>query len=70
MKATIIIALLGLIIPTVSARGYRIESSQEDPGVDVAVVIATKANLRQRPGTTSAVIKELKQGEVLVKCSC
>lgn len=73
MTPTIAIAcLLGLMIPTVSARGYRpdrIGSSQEDPGVDLAVVIATRANLRERPGTTSAVIKELKQGEVLALIS-
>lgn len=73
MKPTIIIVcLLSLIIPTLSARGYQPdlkEASQEDPGVDVALVIATRANLREGPSATSAIIRELKRGEVLALTS-
>lgn len=42
-----------------------LRSAEDDPGVDVGVVIATKANLREGPSTTSAVIRELQRGNIL-----
>lgn len=50
MKPTTAITwLLTLIILTLSPRGYaqnRQDATDEDPGVDVAVVISIRANLR------------------------
>lgn len=37
----------------------------EDLGVDVGVVIAERANLREGPSTTSPIIRELKRGELV-----
>ncbi len=54
MKLTAFASLLTLIIVTQSTVGYtqdRRQSNEEDPGVDVAVVIATRANLREGPTT-------------------
>src|SRR6266849_4899053 len=72
MKPTAIVSLLTLIIVTQSTVGYtqnRRQSNEEDPGVDVAIVIATRANLREEPTTASAIIKELKRGDVLALVS-
>ena len=73
MKPTPAIAwLLALIIFTLTPTGFaqeRRETTEEDPGVDVAVVIVTKANLREGPGTSSRVIKEVNRGEVLALVS-
>ena len=73
MKPTPAIAwLLALIIFTLTPTGFaqeRRETTEEDPGVDVAVIIVTKANLREGPGTSSRVIKEVNRGEVLALVS-
>jgi len=69
MKPTTAIAcLLTFIIFTLSPTGYtqnRRDASEEDPGVDIAVVIATRANLRDGPGTSSSVLREVNRGEML-----
>jgi hypothetical protein len=41
-------------------------SGEEDQGVDLALVTATKANLRTGPGASNAVLMEVEQGENLV----
>src|SRR6266550_3500613 len=48
---------------------HNLGSLQDDPGVDLCIVISTKANLREGPGTTSAVIRQLERGEVLALVS-
>src|ERR1700686_1760271 len=69
MKPTIAMSwLLSIALLTLTSSVYtqnREEPGENDPGVDVAVVIATKANLREGPGTSSRVIKELNRGEML-----
>lgn len=73
MRPTIVIdCLFILIIVAHSAVGYsqgRRESTEQDPGIDVAVVVVTRANLREEPSASSAVLKELKRGEVLALIS-
>ncbi len=49
------------------ARSHRVQSRRSWRGYSRCNT--TKANLRERPDTTSAVIKELKQGEVLALIS-
>lgn len=38
---------------------------KEDPGIDLAVVIASKANLRERADISSEVVQELERGNLL-----
>ena len=45
-----------------SNTSFRAKFPQEDPGVDLGVVIVNKANLRDGPSTTSAVLMQLAQG--------
>lgn len=42
---------------------------KEDLGVDIGVVIADRVNLRERPSTTSPVVRELQRGELVVLLS-
>jgi len=69
MKPTIVMSsLLSIALLTISSSGYtqsREGLGENDPGVDVAVVIATKANLRDAPGTSSGVLREVNRGEML-----
>lgn len=44
----------------------RVEFPKEDPGVDLAVVIVLKANLRDGPSTSNAIVMEIEQDDVLV----
>jgi hypothetical protein len=41
----------------------------EDPGVDLGIIIAERANLRERPSPTSPVIRELQRGEIIALVS-
>ena len=59
-------------VPTTPAQNQRLSSQSspaqlpdEDLGIDVGVVIAERANLRELPSPTSPVLRELKRGELV-----
>ena len=68
MKAPVrFLSLLILTVFSIFSNGYaqdRGERGDEDPGIDVAVVISIRANLRERPSTSSTVLREVKRGDV------
>jgi hypothetical protein len=47
----------------------RAKSTYQDPGVDLGVVVVSKANLREEPNTSSRVIRQLQNGEIVVLIS-
>jgi len=65
-----LIALLLVILAAtpICSTGYpqhRESSSGEDVGIDTAVVIAIRANLRERPSPSSAIVREVERGDML-----
>src|SRR6266478_8072058 len=68
MKAPMrFLSLLILTVLSICSNGYaqdRGERGDEDPGIDVAIVISIRANLRERPSTSSTVLREVKRGDV------
>lgn len=48
-----------------SSNQSRDQLQDEDPGIDLGVVIAERANLREGPSTTSPIMRELQRGEIV-----
>jgi uncharacterized protein YgiM (DUF1202 family) len=45
------------------------QEDDQDVGVDIGIVIATKANLREEPSSTSAVLRQITAGEIVALIS-
>jgi Bacterial SH3 domain len=58
--------LILLLSLTASATQATAQESDNDPGVDLAVVTAQTANLRLSPNSTSKVVRRLSKADILV----
>lgn len=65
----VVLVLTVLLSSAIVYSQTRRETNQQDPGIDLAVVISTRANLRERPSLSSKVLRELEQGEALAVVS-
>lgn len=52
-------------ISSIAYAQHRVGSTDEDLGIDTAVVIAVRANLREHPTASSLVLRELGRGDML-----